>query len=82
MIWLQIIVVLSAIIIGTRLKGISLGIMGGLGLAILTFFFHLQPTEPPFCVLLIITSVVTAAGTLEAAGGLGYLSSLAEKAIK
>jgi len=81
-IWLQIIVVLSAIIIGTRLKGISLGIMGGLGLAILTFFFHLQPTEPPFCVLLIITSVVTAAGTLEAAGGLGYLSSLAEKAIK
>ncbi|MHB9147621.1 MAG: anaerobic C4-dicarboxylate transporter family protein [Candidatus Amoebophilus sp.] len=82
MIWLQVIVVLSAIIIGTRLKGISLGIMGGLGLAILTFFFHLQPTEPPFCVLLIITSVITAAGTLEAAGGLGYLSSLAEKAIK
>ncbi|ACE05683.1 hypothetical protein Aasi_0240 [Candidatus Amoebophilus asiaticus 5a2] len=82
MIWLQVIVVLSAIIIGTRLKGISLGIMGGLGLAILAFFFHLQPTEPPFCVLLIITSVITAAGTLEAAGGLGYLSSLAEKAIK
>jgi anaerobic C4-dicarboxylate transporter DcuA len=81
-IWLQIIVVLSAIIIGTRLKGISLGIMGGLGLAILTFFFHLQPTEPPFCVLLIITSVVTAAGALEAAGGLNYLSALAEKAIK
>jgi len=82
MIWLEIMIVLSAILIGTRLKGISLGIMGGLGLAILTFFFHLKPTDPPFAVLLIITSVVTAAGGLEAAGGLTYLSNLAEKAIK
>jgi anaerobic C4-dicarboxylate transporter DcuA len=81
-IWLEIIIVLGAIFIGTRLKGISLGIMGGLGLAILAFFFHLKPTDPPFDLLLIITSVVTAAGTLEAAGGLGYLSALAEKAIK
>jgi anaerobic C4-dicarboxylate transporter DcuA len=81
-IWLEIIIVLSAIFLGTRLKGISLGIMGGLGLAILTFFFHLKPTEPPFDVLLIITSVVTAASTLEAAGGLLYLTNIAEKFIK
>lgn len=82
MIWLQVIILLGAIIIGTRLKGISLGIMGGLGLAILAFFFHIKPTEPPFEVVLIIASVVTAAGALEAAGGLTYLSSVAEKAIK
>ena len=56
--------------------------MGGLGLAILTFFFHLQPTDPPFDVLLIITAVVTAASTLEAAGGLCYLTNLAEKLIR
>ena len=56
--------------------------MGGLGLGILAFFFHLQPTDPPFDVLLIITAVVTAASTLEAAGGLHYLTNLAEKLIR
>ena len=82
MVWIQVTIVLLAIFLGTRLKGISLGIMGGLGLAILTFFFHLRPTEPPFDVLMIITAVVTASGTLEAAGGLRYLTALAENLIK
>lgn len=82
MIWVELTVVLSVIFIGTKLKGISLGIMGGLGLAILTFFLHLQPTDPPLDLLLIITTVVTAASTLEAAGGLRYLANLAEKFIR
>ncbi len=82
MIWLEIIIVLAAIFLGTRLKGISLGIMGGLGLTLLAFFFKLKPTEPPFPVLLIITSVITAASTLDAAGGLRYLTNLAEEFIK
>ena len=79
---MQMLVVLAAIFLGTRLKGISLGIMGGLGLAILTFVFHLPPTEPPFDVLMIVTAVVTASGSLEAAGGLRYLAILAEKLIR
>ncbi len=78
MIWIQIAVVLLAIFIGTRLKGISLGMMGGLGLAILTFCFHVKPDEPPLEVLLIITAVLTATSSLEAAGGLRYLTTLAE----
>jgi anaerobic C4-dicarboxylate transporter DcuA len=82
MIWIQITIVLLAILLGTRLQGISLGIMGGLGLAILTFFFHLRPTQPPMEVLLIVTAVVTASGTLEAAGGLRYLTTLAEQVIR
>jgi anaerobic C4-dicarboxylate transporter DcuA len=82
MIWMQITIVLLAILLGTRLQGISLGLMGGLGLAILTFFFHLQPTQPPMEVLMIVTAVVTASGTLEAAGGLRYLTTLAEKVIR
>lgn len=82
MIWLQVAVLLGAILIGARLQGISLGIMGGLGLAILAFVFHLKPSDPPVTVILIITAVVTAASALETAGGLGYLSNLAEKAIK
>ena len=82
MIWIQAVIVLLAIFLGTRLKGISLGIMGGLGLAILTFIFHLPPTAPPMEVLMIIIAVVTASGTLEAAGGLRYLTVLAEKLIR
>ena len=82
MISVEIIVVLLAILVGTRLKGMSLGMMGGLGLAVLTFGFGLRPTEPPVQVLMIITAVVTAAGTLEAAGGLHYLTNLAESIIR
>mgnify|MGYP001049438907 CR=1 FL=1 len=36
---LQLAFVLTAIIIGARLGGIGLGVMGGVGLAILTFVF-------------------------------------------
>ena len=38
--WLQLIVVLAAIIIGARLGGIGLGVMGGLGLAVLCFVLN------------------------------------------
>jgi anaerobic C4-dicarboxylate transporter DcuA len=56
--------------------------MGGLGLLILTFGFHVRPNVPPINVLLIIISVVTAASTLENAGGLKYLVKIAEKVIR
>lgn len=82
MFWLEFVVVLVAIFIGARLGGIGLGVMGGLGLAVLTFVFHLQPTAPPIDVILMITAVVTAAGVLQAAGGLDYLVSLAEKILR
>ena len=36
---LQLLFVLVAIIIGARVGGIGLGILGGLGLAVLTFVF-------------------------------------------
>ncbi len=81
MIGLQVFVLLSVIIIGTRLQGIGLGLMGGLGLAILTFVFHIKPTSPPLPLVLIIMSLVIAVSALEVAGGLKYLNSLAEKAI-
>jgi anaerobic C4-dicarboxylate transporter DcuA len=82
MIWIQMVIVLLAIFLGTRLQGISLGIMGGLGLAILAFVFHVRPTDPPTEVLMIVTAVVTASSTLEAAGGLRYLTILAERFIR
>ncbi|ABC81529.1 anaerobic C4-dicarboxylate transporter family protein [Anaeromyxobacter dehalogenans] len=82
MIWLQLVVVLAAIFVGARLGGIGLGVMGGLGLGVLTFVFHLQPTSPPIDVLLMIAAVVTAAGVLQAAGGLDYLVSVAERILR
>ena len=54
---LQLLFVLVAIIVGARLGGIGLGVMGGVGLAILTFVFGLQPTAPPIDVMLMIVAV-------------------------
>ena len=82
MFWLELVVVLAAIFVGARLGGIGLGVMGGLGLAILTFVFHLQPTSPPIDVMLMIAAVVTAAGVLQGAGGLDYLVGLAERILR
>lgn len=78
MFWIEFGIVLSAIFIGARLGGIGLGVMGGIGLSILTFVFNLQPTSPPIDVMLMIVSVVTAASAMQAAGGLDYLVLLAE----
>ena len=58
---LQLAFVLTAIIIGARLGGIGLGVMGGVGLAILTFVFGLQPTAPPIDVMLMIAAVISGA---------------------
>lgn len=82
MLALEIAVVLLAIFLGARLGGIGLGVMGGLGLAFLSFIFHLRPTEPPIDVLLMITAVVTATSAMQAAGGLDYLVSLAERFLR
>lgn len=56
---LQLLFVLAAIIVGARLGGIGLGVMGGVGLAILTFVFGLQPTAPPIDVMLMIAAVIS-----------------------
>ena len=73
MFWIEFAVVLIAIFVGARLGGIGLGVMGGIGLTVLTFGFNLQPTSPPIDVMLMIVSVITAAAAMQAAGGLDYL---------
>lgn len=79
---LQLLFVLTAIIVGARLGGIGLGVMGGVGLAILTFVFGLQPTAPPIDVMLMIVAVISAASCMQAAGGLDYMVKLAEKLLR
>src|SRR5437762_2730216 len=82
MIWLQLAVLIGMILIGSRLKGIGLGLMGVLGMFIFVQFFRMRPTAPPGDVMLIIISIVTTAAALQAAGGLDYLVYLAEKIIR
>jgi anaerobic C4-dicarboxylate transporter DcuA len=82
MVWIELLVVLAMIVVGARLGGLGLGVMGGLGVAILSFAFGDRPAEPPIDVMLMIAAVCTAAGALQAAGGMDYLVTLAEKALR
>ena len=79
---LQLALVLVAIIIGARIGGVGLGVMGGVGLAVLTFVFGLQPTAPPIDVMLMIAAVIAAASCMQAAGGLDYMVKIAEKLLR
>ena len=79
---LQLLFVLAATIVGARLGGIGLGVMGGVGLAILTFVFGLQPTAPPIDVMLMIAAVISAASCMQAAGGLDFMVKLAERLLR
>ena len=79
---LELLVVLGALAIGARVGGIGLGVWGGVGLAVLTFVFGAPPTSPPIDVMLIIIAVITAASVMEAAGGIDWLVSVAERIIR
>ena len=79
---LQLLIVLLCIIVGARLGGIGLGVMGGLGVALLTFVFGLEPTTPPVDVMLMIAAVISAAACMQAAGGLDYMVKVAERLLR
>ena len=79
---IQLAFVLIAIIIGARLGGIGLGVLGGLGLAVLTFVFGLEPTSPPIDVMLMIVAAIAAASCMQAAGGLDLMVKWAEKLLR
>jgi len=82
MVWVQLAVVLGMIFVGARLGGVGLGMMGGVGVAVLAFVFGQRPSSPPIEVMLMIAAVCTAAATLQAARGMDYLVQVAEKALR
>ena len=79
---IQFLFVLTAIIVGARLGGIGLGVMGGIGLAVLTFVFGLEPTTPPIDVMLMIAAVIAASSCMQAAGGLDLMVKVAERILR
>jgi anaerobic C4-dicarboxylate transporter DcuA len=82
MIWLELLVFLTCILVGIRLRGIGLGTVAGIGLAIFVFFFGLPPGSPPGTVIGMILAVITALSALQAAGGIDYVVKLAERAMR
>ena len=82
LIWVEIFILLACILIGARLGGIALGTVAGIGLAIFVFVFALPPGGPPPGVLGMIIAVITALAAMQAAGGLDYMVSVAEKVMQ
>lgn len=82
MIWIELLVLLACILVGARLGGIALGAVAGIGLFVFVFGFHLPPGGPPGVVIGMILAVITALAAMQAAGGLDYLVSLAERVLR
>ena len=82
MIWIELLILLACILIGARLGGIALGTIAGIGLAIFVFGFAMPPGGPPGTVIGMIIAVITALAAMQAAGGLDYLVSVAEKIMR
>ncbi|MHC1729658.1 MAG: anaerobic C4-dicarboxylate transporter family protein [Syntrophobacteraceae bacterium] len=81
-IFLEFVVVLAAIFLGSRSGGVGLGLWGGVGILALSYGFGLPPTSAPIDVMLIILAVVMAAAVMEASGGIDYLVGVAERIIR
>jgi anaerobic C4-dicarboxylate transporter-like protein len=82
MIWIELLILLTCILIGARIGGIALGAVAGIGLVIFVFIFGLPPGGPPGVVIGMIIAVITALATMQAAGGLDYLVTLAERIMR
>ncbi len=82
MIWIELFILLSCIVIGARIGGIALGTVAGIGLAIFVFFLAMPPGGPPGIVIGMIIAVITALATMQAAGGLDYLVSVADRIMR
>lgn len=82
MISMQVVVILGCLLLGTRYGGLGLGLIGGIGLFILTFVFGLQPGKPPVDVMLTILAVIGCASVLQTAGGLNVMMQFAERILR
>jgi anaerobic C4-dicarboxylate transporter DcuB len=79
---LEALVMLAAIVMGTRAGGVGVGLWGGAGTFILVFVFGEAPGEPPAAALAIILAVVTSAALMQAAGGIDWMVAVAARVIE
>lgn len=78
---IELLVVLAAIVMGTRASGVGLGLWGGAGVAVLVFIMGLPVGSPPVDALLIVMAVIVASATMQVAGGIDWMVSIAAKLI-
>ncbi|MFC4139462.1 MULTISPECIES: anaerobic C4-dicarboxylate transporter family protein [unclassified Microbacterium] len=78
----ELLVVIGAIYMGTRTSGIGLGVWGLVGVAVLVFLFGEAPGSAPVDAVFIVITVITAASTMQAAGGIDWMVSVAAKVIR
>ena len=78
----ELLVVIAAIYMGTRTSGIGLGVWGLVGVAVLVFVFGEAPGNAPVDAVFIVITVITAASTMQAAGGIDWMVSVAAKVIR
>lgn len=74
--------VIGLIAVGVHYKGMAIGLFGAVGVLAFVLLFKIAPGSVPISAMLIITTVVTAAGAMQLAGGIDYLVSLAQKLIR
>ncbi|MDN4477952.1 anaerobic C4-dicarboxylate transporter family protein [Demequina sp. SYSU T00039-1] len=79
---LQALTVLAAIALGVRTKGLTVGLWGAAGVLVLVWVFGLPPGSVPTSAIFVIFAVVTAAGAMQAAGGIDYLVGIAQRVIR
>jgi len=79
---MQVAIILVCLFYGARKGGVALGLLGGIGIVLMTFVFNLPPGKPPVDVMLTIIAVVAASATLQASGGLEVLLMGAEKILR
>ncbi|MCQ2246793.1 MAG: anaerobic C4-dicarboxylate transporter [Bacteroidaceae bacterium] len=79
---LELLVVLTALYIGSRYGSLALGAISGIGLAILVFAFGMKPGNPPTDVIYVIIAAVTCAGMMQTSGGMNWLIQIAEKMLR
>ncbi|TEY04064.1 anaerobic C4-dicarboxylate transporter [Campylobacter sp. US33a] len=79
---IQLIIVLICLFYGAKKGGIALGLLGGIGLLVLSFGFSVEPGKPSIDVMLTILAVVVASATLQASGGLDVMLQIAERVLR
>ena len=82
MIWIELIIVLFFIFLGSKMGSIGIGYAGGAGVVVLTMVFGLKAGSVPVDVILIIMSVIAAIAAMQKAGGLDYLVHVSEKILR
>ena len=82
MLTLHAIVFIALIATGVHFKGVAIGLFGGLGVLIFVVIFGLAPGAVPVSAILVILTIVTAAGAMQLAGGLDCLVAIGERLIR